>query len=412
MISYNKALKILKKSKINIREEIVDVKKSINRVSSKDIYTNVKYPSANNSAMDGIAIRSSDTTGLSKKKYKEFKIIKRIVAGDNPKIKNFKKFQVVEIMTGALIPKQLDSVIPFEKIEYTKNKKSIIIKNFVRKSSNIRLCGSDYRKKEILIKKGTIVDNSHILAFKSLGIEKIYVKKKPNVLFFSTGNELSNKVKIPNWKIRNSNSYYIESLSENFLFNYINGGILKDNDEKKFKKILLKMLKKKNIDLILSSGAVSAGKSDFIPSVIKTFKLLKKFKGVYMRPGKPILFAKFKSFNKVFFGLPGNPISTAACFRFFVYPYLSFIMGLKSEKPMIAKLNNVFKKRKIYTKFVKSKLFTTKDGITKINILSGQESFRIKSFIESNVWSVLKAGKIRFKKGDLVECFSALRPNK
>ena len=81
------------------------------------------------------------------------------------------------------------------------------------------------------------------------------------------------------------------------------------------------MLKSK-IDIIITSGAVSAGKFDFIPNVVKKFKLSNYFKSVAIRPGKPILFAKFRGKPKAIFGLPGNPISSAACFRFFVYPYL------------------------------------------------------------------------------------------
>ena len=73
-------------------------------------------------------------------------------------------------------------------------------------------------------------------------------------------------------------------------------------------------------NIIITSGAVSAGKFDFIPKVIKKIKLKKYFKGVAIRPGKPIMFAKFKN-NMCFFGLPGNPISSAACFRFFILPF-------------------------------------------------------------------------------------------
>ena len=116
----------------------------------------------------------------------------------------------------------------------------------------------------MIIKKGTIIQPSHILAFKTLGITNIKVKKKPNILFFSTGNEISNNKHIANWKVRNSNSHYIKSLSNNFLFNFIDGGILRDKDEKLFQKKIEKSFKSK-IDIIITSGAVSAGKHDFVP---------------------------------------------------------------------------------------------------------------------------------------------------
>ncbi|MDA9645175.1 molybdopterin molybdenumtransferase MoeA, partial [bacterium] len=112
-----------------------------------------------------------------------------------------------------------------------------------------------------------------------------------------------------------------------------------------------------------------------------------------------------KGKQKIIFGLPGNPMSSAACFRFFVYPYISNILGLNSEKPIKAILKSVFVKKKNFTRFAKSKLNTTKNGKIEVEILKGQESFRIKSFVKSNIWALLPAGKSKFKKGDIVDCF-------
>ena len=414
MINYKTAKNILTKSKIKIKNQNINSLKSLNRVCAKDVYSPVNYPAGNNTAFDGYAINSKDTVNLSQKNLKKFKILKTIAAGDNPKIKNVKKFQTVEVMTGALIAKPFDTVIPIEQIKFypsVKNKKYILINKKINKNEYIRYLGSDYKTKEIVVKKGTLIQSSHILALKSLGIEKIDVKIKPNILFFSTGNEISDKKNIADWQIRNSNTYYIKSLSNNFLFNFIDGGILRDKDSNLFKKLINKNIKSK-ADIIVTSGAVSAGKFDFVPEVIKEFKLSNFFKDVAIRPGKPILFAKFKNKEKVFFGLPGNPISSAACFRFFVYPYLSGILNINEEKPFKARLTNKFKKKKNFTRFLKGKLTSTNNGNLQIKILQGQESFRIKSFVKSNVWGVFKAGQSTFKKGHLIECHFPITPNK
>ena len=103
--------------------------------------------------------------------------------------------------------------------------------------------------------------------------------------------------------------------------------------------------------------------------------------------------------------MPGNPISTAACFRFFVFPYIQSILGLNPERSIKAKLKNNFIKKKKFTRFVKSKLSTTKDGKLEVEILDGQESFRIKSFVNSNIWVLLPNDKSKFKKGETVDCF-------
>jgi len=410
MINYNQAKKILIKSKIKIKDEFIDPSKSINRVNVLDIYSAVNYPAGTNAAFDGFAINSNDTNKLNKNNSQTFKILKTISAGDNPRLNKIKKYETVEVMTGALIPKGFDTIIPIEKIIFNSNNKYININNKIKKNQHIRYAGSDYKKNDLIVKKGTIIQPSHILAFKTLGVTTIKVKKVPNILFFSTGNEISNNKNIVNWKVRNSNSHYIKSLSNNFLFNYIDGGILRDKDESLFKKQIEKSIKSK-IDIIITSGAVSAGKHDFVPSVVKKFNLSNFFKGVSIRPGKPILFAKLKGLDKAIFGLPGNPISSSACFRFFVYPYLLNILGIKSEKPFKAKLKNDYSKNKKIIRFIKARLTSTNDGKLELQALKGQESFRIKSFVEANVWGLFKDGQSKFKKGELIDCYSPIGSN-
>jgi len=410
MINYKKAKKILISSKINIKNEIIFAKDSINRVSAKNIYSPVNYPAGHNTAFDGYAIKSQETNRLNFKNIKKFKILKTLAAGDDPGIKNIKKYSTIEIMTGALVPKPFDTIIPVESINFLPNKKNpkfILINKKIKKYNHIRFLGSDYKKGDKVISAGEIINSSHILALKSLGINRIVVKKQPVIIFYSTGNEISEKSNIPNWKVRNSNSHYIKSLSKSLSFKFIDGGVLRDNDDKLFKKLIKKNLNL-NYDIIVTNGAVSAGKFDFVPRVIKGFNLSSYFKGVAIRPGKPIMFAKFKNKNKSFFGLPGNPISSAACFKFFVYPYLRLLLNMKKEKPFKARLKNSFKKKKNFTRFLKGKITSNNQGTLEIEVLKGQESFRIKSFTQANTWGLFKSNKSTFKKGELIECFNPL----
>ena len=414
MISYKHSINILKRSRIVIRDETIKSINSLNRVLSSKVFCKVNNPAANNAAFDGFAISSKDTKNLNKKKNRLFKISGTVAAGDKTLNKKMRKFQALEIMTGGIIPKGYDTIIPIEQIIFYPDKKNpqyILINKKISKYQHVRFKGSDFKKGDLLFKKGTILQPNHILALKTLGIKTIKVKKIPNILFFSTGNEISNQEKIPDWKVRNSNSYYIKSLNKNFLFNFKDGGILKDKDELIFEKKIKKIFNSQ-IDIIITSGAVSAGKFDFVPSVVKKFKLLKYFKSVAIRPGKPILFAKFKRKPKVIFGLPGNPISSAACFRFFVFPYLLNILGVEDEKPIKAILKSKLIKKINFTRFVKAKINTTKNGKIEVDVLKGQESFRIHSFIKSNIWSILPAGKSKFKKGQVLDCFLPNHLNK
>tara|TARA_B100000674_G_scaffold398168_1_gene343200 strand:+ start:357 stop:1610 length:1254 start_codon:yes stop_codon:yes gene_type:complete len=414
MKSYSQALKILKRSKLIFADERIKSSRCLNRVCAKNIYSNVNYPAADNSAFDGYTIRSNDTKNLNKKKGKYFKVLGIIAAGSRLKNKKIKKFETFQIMTGGLIPKGFDTIIPKEDVLLDPNKKNprfIYINKKILKNKNIRTKGSDYKKKDLLIKKGTIITSSHILAFKTLGIKYVKVKKIPNILFFTTGNEISNQEKIPSWKVRNSNSYYIKSIDKNFLFNFFYGGNLKDHDELVLKKQINKLFNSK-IDIMITSGAVSAGKFDYIPYIIKKFKLSGYFKNVAIRPGKPILFARFKAKQKAFFGLPGNSISSVACFRFFVYRYLQYSLEVDAEKSLKAILKNKFTKNQNFTRFLRSTFNTTKNGKLEVNVLKRQESFRIEPFVKSNIWTVLHSGKKEFKKGEIVDCFLPNHSNK
>ena len=407
MISYQYSKKVLKKAIIKIKDENIKSINSLNRVVASNISCGINYPTGDNAAFDGYAINSQDTKNIKKSLSIKFKIIGLIAAGNKPFKKKIKRYDAVEIMTGGIIPKGFDTIIPIEQIIFypnENNKKYILINKKIKKYNHVRFAGSDFKKKEIIVKKNTIIQPNHILAFKTLGIKNIKVKKKVNILFFSTGNEISNSDNIPSWKVRNSNSHYIKNLNENFLFNFKDGGILKDKHEKIFQSKISKMLNSKT-DIVITSGAVSAGKFDFVPNVIKNFSLSNYFKSVAIRPGKPVLFAKFKGKHKAFFGLPGNPMSSAACFRFFVYPYIVNLLNLDEEAPIKAILKNAFTKKKNFVRFAKSKLSATKNGRIEVEILKGQESFRIKSFVKSNIWALLPAGKSKFKKGEIVDCF-------
>ncbi len=408
MNSYQSAIKKLIKNNFKIKNEIVQIKKSLNRITAFDIISPVNYPASDNTAFDGYAINSKETNLLSSKKSKKFKIIKTLAAGDNPNIKKIPKFSTIEVMTGAIIQKPFDTIIPIEQIHFFPNKSSpkyIILKKKININEYIRPAGSDFKKGNKVIKKGQLINPSHILALKTLGIEKILVKKKPNIIFYPTGNELSESKKIPNWKIRNSNSIYLYSFIKNLPINFKEKKILRDKDINSFKNEIKKNIKL-NSDLVITSGAVSAGKFDFIPNVIKQFKLKSFFKGVAIRPGKPLMFAKFKN-NMCFFGLPGNPISSVVCFRFFVLPLLFKSLEINLEKPIIAKLKNNFSKKKNFTRFIKGKITFSKKGEVEFEIFKGQESYKMRSFTKSNAWGVFKDGISNFKKGSNIECFSS-----
>ena len=123
MKSYNSALGKLNKNNLFIKNELISIKETLNRISASDVFSKNNYPSSDNTAFDGYAVNSKETITLNNKKYKKFKIIKTLAAGDNPKIKRIPKNSCIEVMTGAIIKKPFDTVIPIEKIKFYPGKK-------------------------------------------------------------------------------------------------------------------------------------------------------------------------------------------------------------------------------------------------------------------------------------------------
>ena len=407
MIKYQKAVKIINKISLNLSDEKISTLDSLNRVCSKNILSSTKNPLSNNTAFDGYGLLAKETKGLSRKNVKKFKILKSIGAGDNPKIKNYQKNSSIEIMTGAVIPKPFDTIIPVEKVKYFPSKQKpthIVVDHEIKKFSFIRFAGEDFDLKDIVIKKGELIQPKHIMALTTLGINNLYVKKKPKIIFFGTGNEIVDykKKNISNWEVRNSNNHYFISFGKSLHYKIVDGGVIKDNQQKKLKEKLKKTLSS-DINIFVTSGAISAGKFDFIPELIKKLGFKTYFKGVSIKPGRPIMLSKFKKKNKLFFGLPGNPISCAAGFRFFIYPLLRNSLGMTKEEKFKAKLVNKYSKRKNFTHFARCLINVNSRGLAELRVLEEQQSHRIKSFAKANCWGIFPNGKSQFKSGDIIE---------
>ena len=407
MIKYQEAIKIINKISLNLPNEKVSISDSLNRVCAKNILSPTINPLSNNTAFDGFAVLTEETRELSKKSVKKFKILKTIGAGDDPKINNYQKNSSVEIMTGGIIPKPFDSIIPVEKIKYfpSKQRPTHIIVDFeVKKFSFIRFAGEDYNLNDVVIKMGELVQPKHIMALTTLGIKNLYVKKKPKIIFFGTGDEIVDykKKNISNWEVRNSNNHYFTASGKSLHYDIIDGGVIKDNEQKKLKEKLKKTLKS-DIDIFVTTGAISVGKFDFIPELINKLGFKTYFKGVSIKPGRPIMLYKFEKKKKLFFGLPGNPISCAAGFRFFIYPLIRNSLGMVKEKKFKAKLINKYFKRKDFTHFARCLINVNNKGLTELKVLQEQQSHRVKSFVKANCWGIFPGGKEQFKSGDIVD---------
>jgi len=401
MICYFKAISIILDS-VNFylydKKISVKIEKSLNMISSCNIYSNTNIPKFNNSAMDGFAFKHSGLIDFIKKKYS---IIGTLKAGENVNIFYKNKNSVVEIMTGANIPREFDTVIKIEDTDYKKNN-NVTFRKLVKKGANVRISGEDYKTDDILVKKGEVINTSHVMSLSAFGISSINVIKKTKIYIICTGKEISDdNNSIDDNSINNVNGPYLKCILKNLGFSVSYLGIIKDCEEK-FLNLIKSIINNDELILIISTGAVSRGKADFIPEALSKLKVNILFHRVNIKPGKPLLYAKMNS-NIYFFSLPGNIISTVIGFRFFLYPFLRHINGMSFENPIKARLLNIsyFSKKDVFLKA----FFYFKNACLYVNILEEQESFKISGLLESNCFVFLYSSII-YKKNDLVNIYS------
>ena len=312
MISYEEAKTLVLKTaqRRDCKTETVFTKNAIGRICAVALKAPLDIQPFDNAAMDGFAVRCSDfddTDGVLQK-------MGMIAAGDAVPKSRIQAGQCLEIMTGAPVPPGADAIVPVELVEVNGNQVSF--KSQPETGAHIRTAGEDFRKNMNVLKAGQIIHPQHIMPLATLGIDKINVYKKPRAAFLATGNELVEDLSqdLKPGQIYNSNHPYGLSALEAMGVECVSAPTVPD-DLDKFQLILNNLIKQE-IDLIISSGAVSAGKFDFVRKGLEHVGAEILFHKVKIKPGKPNLFARLPN-GALYFGLPGNPVATAAGLRFF-----------------------------------------------------------------------------------------------
>jgi molybdopterin molybdotransferase len=383
MTSYKEALqKVLKTSKKNkVKKYTKDLN---NEVLAENIKAKRNNPFYNNSLLDGFAFKSSDTV-----KNSFFKINGELAVGEKKTIQ-YAKNTCYRISTGGKIIAPFDCMLPYEQVEVIDG--LVQIPSKIKKYQNVRLEGSDFKKGKVLIKKNEKLSPAKKLLIKSSGNHIATTYETPNVVLFSSGDEISDYIE-NNEKVINSIPEYFKSFSSKFNFNFTYLGIVKDN-HKAINNVFSKIKNLKNT-IIISTGGVSAGHKDYFPKFLKQQKYEIQFHRIGMQPGRPTLFAVKDS--KYYFGLPGNPISTIVGFHFLVVP-LIFSMQNQKVGFKISKLLHNYKKNPQLTELRRA--FVNQKGV---KIIPDQESYKLNSLVKANCWLLLDQKNKLIKKGDLVK---------
>lgn len=400
MISYEDAKNIVIKAgqARGCKTETLAVQELVGRVCAKDIKAPINIQPFDNSAMDGFAVRLGDL----EENGGALKKAGLIAAGDGVLEEAVEAGTCVEIMTGAPTPPGAEAVVPVELVEIDGD--DVRFQARPKMGANIRRAGEDFQKGMEVLSAGQSIHPQHIMPLAALGIDKVEVFKKPRAVFLATGDELVDDLSqdLKPGQIYNSNRPYgVAALEVMGIECLIAPSVPDDPDQFE---TLLNDLVLQDIDFIISSGAVSAGKFDFVRQGLEQAGADILFHKVKIKPGKPNLFARLPN-GTLYFGLPGNPVATTAGLRFFVQPCMRAMMGMTEEKPISAKAMTPFKKREGLRMFLKARAESWEDGLLTVDLLDGQESFRVSPFLNMNCWAVAKDEVREIKAGDLIDLY-------
>ncbi len=403
MISFEQAMREIRQHAQPLGTERVPLAEMCGRVLAEQVFAPVNLPSFDNSAMDGFALHAAH---LQLPVGTPIPVQHLQLAGDAVFALGE---HACQIMTGAAVPHGTASVVPVEDVEMIGGFENtdgffIRLKQKISAGQNIRLAGEDVQRGELLCAPGAVLNTQHLMLFAALGIDTLAIRRRVKAAIFCTGEELliDNTLELRNGQIRNSNGPYILAELNTLAVDVVHYAVIPDQQDAYLQ--ALQQAEQSGCQLIISTGAVSMGVRDFIPSTLHELNATIIFHKVRMRPAKPSLFAVLPS-GALVFGLPGNPMSCAVGLRFFVQEAIRAMQGLHSEQAIAAILQTATTKKSGWQLMHKARLTVNEQGHAQVVLLQGQESFRIKPFVEANVWALLPETVEHLAQGDCVYCY-------
>ncbi|MCK5815784.1 MAG: molybdopterin molybdotransferase MoeA [Flavobacteriaceae bacterium] len=405
LIDSDEALETILKEAQDFGIEEVTFDQSLGRILKENIVADRDFPPFDRVSMDGIGICFESFN----KGQRTFSI-EGVQAAGSPQLTLKNSKNCIEVMTGATLPKGVDTVIPYEQV-IIENGKAIINLNEIIQFKNIHPQGKDKQKNDLIIKKNSIISAAEIGVLATVGKSKVKVARLPKVMIISTGDELVKVNETPAvYQIRRSNAHTLVALLEG-LGIQSDSAHIPDNKETLKNKISDYL---ENYDVLLFSGAVSKGKFDFIPEILDELGVEKLFHKVAQRPGKPFWFGRFESSDlseqdidrdekkahTVVFAFPGNPISTfVSCVKYFM-PWFQKSMELNFENRNFAVLAEDISFKASLTYFMQVRL-ENKNGMLMAYPFKGNGSGDLASLVETDAFIEFPADQTEFKKGSI-----------
>ena len=381
-----------------IASEELPLMQALGRIVAEDIISPINVPAHDNSAMDGFAFdgKQLGTAPL------QLRVVGTALAGKAWQ-GSVKSGECVKIMTGAVMPEGLDTVIAQELTTLKTADGETFVEvpaGILQAGDNRRKAGEDLQRGLPALMAGSTLSPAALGLVASLGIAKVKVYRQLRVAYFSTGDEvLSLGDALREGAVYDSNRYTVFGLLSRMGCAVIDMGVVRDDPlllEDAFKQAANKA------DVIITSGGVSVGEADFTKAMMKKLGDVAFWK-IAMRPGRPMAVGRLG--NSILFGLPGNPVAVMVTFLAFVKPALLHLMGgTPSTTPYLrAKSAVALRKKPGRTEYQRGFVRTLPDGTLQVEAAGNQGSGVLRSMVEANGLIVLHHHQSNVAAGDEVD---------
>ncbi|HUM48030.1 MAG TPA: molybdopterin molybdotransferase MoeA [Chitinophagales bacterium] len=360
------------------------------RVLAEDIPADRDLPPYDRVTMDGIAIRYAAL----ERGIRSFNITAIQAAGDDPP-EIHSDSECIEIMTGAALPSSVDTVIRYEDLEIQNGVATLLV-NAVTLSQNIHFKGKDKKQGDIVCKANQFITPAVINMAAATGRTELLVKKLPRTVIISSGDELVEMHVTPSpFKVRRSNNYAVQAVLQQY---HLNPDMLLIPDDPDITREEIRKCFDK-YDIVIISGAISAGKFDYVPKALEELSVAKLFHKVKQRPGGPFWFGKHEN-GLLVFALPGNPVSTFMCLHRYFLPWLRLCWNLEEEKEY-AVLDQDFTFTPPLQYFLQVKLKVNEEGKWFATPVMGNGSGDFANLVDMDAFMELPLERNNFTRGEV-----------
>ena len=387
--------------------ESLALRSALGRVLARDIMSDINVPSHDNSAMDGYALRSADLLAHGDT---ELTVAGTGFAGDAFQ-GSVAAGQCVRIMTGAVMPAGLDTVVPQEFTGTTADGRISVPAGTVRAGDNRRLAGEDLARGDAALQAGRILSPADLGLLASLGRAEVPVFRRLRVAFFSTGDELrSIGEPLDMGCVYDSNRYTIWGMLARLGVDLVDLGVVRDEPA-----ALAEAFSQAAAcaDAVITSGGVSVGEADHTKQVMKQLGEVLFWK-IAMRPGRPMAIGRIAAngggvgaggHEAMLFGLPGNPVAVMVTFYAFVRDALLAMAGASPQPllPLRAVSTEPIRKKPGRTEYQRGIVSQATDGRWQVRITGAQGSGILRSMSQANGMVVLHHDQGSVAAGELVE---------